>query len=116
MPVLTLEKPAVRSVSPAFRALASGLRQPLRMPTWAVAAAVLMVGIAAFAAGRHKPAHHYVAYFGYPLVLDTTTGKACYAAPPKRSEVQDAAFAIDGAVPADGQTQSGPAIPMCGKE
>ncbi len=116
MPVLTLEKPAVRSVSPVFRTLANGLCRPLRVPTWAVAAAVLLVGVAAFAAGRHKPAHHYVAYFGYPLVLDTTTGKACYAAPPKPSQVQDAAFAIDGAAPADAETQSGPAIPMCGKE
>src|SRR6516164_6831692 len=103
MPVLTLEKPAVRSLSPAFRPLLNAIRQPLRIPAWAVAVAVLLVGAAAFAAGRHKPAHHYVAYFGYPLVLDTTTGKACYAAPPRPSEVQDAAFAIDGSVPADGQ-------------
>jgi hypothetical protein len=90
------------------------------MPAWAVAAAVLLVGVAAFAAGRHKPAHHYVNYFGYPLVLDTSTGKACYAAPPKSPEVQDADFAIDGAAapgsPAQLQTQSGPAIPMCGNE
>jgi hypothetical protein len=88
------------------------------MPAWAVVAAVLLVGVAAFAAGRQKPAHHYVSYFGYPLVLDSTTGKACYAAPPKPSEAQDAAFAIDGAAPAEGQaqSQSGPVIPMCGKE
>ena len=116
MPVLTLEKPAVRSAQSLLRPLLNVVRQPLRMPAWAVAAAVLLVGGAAFAGGRHKPAHHYVAYFGYPLVLDTTTGKACYAAPPKPSEVQDAAFAIDGAAPADGQAQSGPPIPMCGKE
>jgi hypothetical protein len=84
------------------------------MPAWAVAAAVLLIGVGAFLAGRHKPAHHYVSYFGYPLVLDTTTGKACYAAPPKQSEVQDAAFAIDGVTPAD--NQANPAIPMCGNE
>jgi hypothetical protein len=116
MPVLTLERHAARSLAPAIRPVLNAVRQPLRMPAWAVACAVLLVGVAAFAAGRHKPAHHYVAYFGYPLVLDTTSGKACYAAPPKRSEVQDAAFAIDGAAPADGQQQSGPAIPMCGNE
>jgi hypothetical protein len=115
MSVLTLEKPAVRSVSPVFRSLLNVARQPLKMPAWAATVAVLLVGIAAFSAGRHKPAHHYVSYFGYPMVLDTTTGKACYAAPPKPSEVQDAAFAIDGA-PADNQPLSGPAIPMCGKE
>ena len=116
MPVLALEKPAVRSLPSLFRPVLNVARQPLRMPAWAVAAAVLLVGVAAFAAGRHKPAHHYVAYFGYPLVLDTTTGKACYAAPPRPSEIQDAAFAIDGAPPPDAQTQSGPAIPMCGNE
>ena len=115
MPVLTLEKPAVRSVA-TLRPLLDVARQPLKMPAWAVAMAVLLVGVAAFLAGRQKPAHHYVSYFGYPMVLDTTTGKACYAAPPKASEVQDAAFAIDGAPPADSQTLTGPAIPMCGKE
>ena len=116
MPVLTLEKPAVRSASPVFSMIRSAARQHLRMPAWAVAAAVLLVAVAAFAAGRHKPAHHYVKYFGYPLVLDTTTGKACYAAPPKPSEVQDANFAIDGVAPPDGAAASGPAIPMCGNE
>lgn len=116
MPVLTLERPAVRSVLPRLSSISNLVRQPLRMPAWAVAAAVLLVGVAAFSAGRHKPAHHYVSYFGYPLVMDTTTGKACYAAPPKPAEVQDAAFAIDGAAPADGQSVSGPAIPMCGNE
>jgi hypothetical protein len=114
MPALTLEKPSVSSLAPLFHPLLSAVRQPLRMPAWTVAAAVLLVGVAAFQAGRVKPAHHYVAYFGYPLVLDTTTGKACYAAPPKPSEIQDANFAIDGA--ADGQPHTGPAIPMCGKE
>ena len=110
MPVLTLEKPAVRSLAPAF----SFFTQPLRMPAWAVAIAVFAVGITAFAAGRHKPAHHYVKYFGYPLVLDTTTGKACYAAKPSDPVTQDAAFAIDGA--SDTPAPSGPAIPMCGND
>jgi hypothetical protein len=43
------------------------------------------------------------------MVADTTTGKACYSA--KASEVQDAAFAIDGAA-ADGEVITGSAIPM----
>jgi hypothetical protein len=119
MPVLTLEKPAVRSVasvSSALRPVLNVVRQPLRMPAWALAAIVLVIGVSAFMAGRQKPAHHYVSYFGYPMVLDTTTGKACYAAPPKASDgtVQDAAFAIDGN--AEPQTTPGPTIPMCGNE
>lgn len=112
MPTLTLEKAAVRSLPRFFRSL---VNRPLRLPAWTAAAAILLVGVAAFAAGRHKPAHHYVNYFGYPLVLDTTTGKACYAAPPKSPEIQNAAFAIDG-TPSDAETQPGPSIPMCGNE
>jgi hypothetical protein len=116
MPVLTLEKPtSLASGSPAVRNVLGAIRQPLRMPAWAMAVAVLLIGISAFVAGRHKPVHHYISYFGYPMVLDTTTGKACYAAPRKPTDPieQDSAFAIDGA--SDTQP-SGPAIPMCGKE
>ncbi|HEY2859949.1 MAG TPA: hypothetical protein VGJ21_16120 [Terracidiphilus sp.] len=116
MPVLTLEKPgSLASASPVLHNILRAVRQPLRMPAWALAAGVLLVGIGAFTAGRHKPAHHYVSYFGYPMVLDTTTGKSCYAAPPKTgdSQQQDASFAIDGA--ADPQA-SGQSIPMCGNE
>ena len=116
MPVLTLEKPSSFASAPtAVRNLLGAIRRPLRMPAWAVGAAVLMVGMTAFIAGRQKPVHHYVSYFGYPMVLDTTTGKACYAAPPKPTDPiqQDASFAIDGA--SDSQP-SGPAIPMCGNE
>ena len=47
---------------------------------------VVLAAASGFAIGRHKPAHHYVSYFGYPMVLDTTTGKACYAAKPKAIE------------------------------
>ena len=68
----------------------------LRVPVWAALVAVLVVGGAGFGYGRHKPAHHYVSYFGYPMVLDTTTGKACYAVRPKASDTasfQDSAFA-----------------------
>jgi hypothetical protein len=116
MPVLTLEKPtSIASLSPSVRKILGAIRQPLRMPAWAMAAAVLLIGISAFVVGQHKPAHHYVSYFGYPMVLDTTTGKACYAAPPKPSDPieQDSTFAIDGTSDAPA---TGPAIPMCGKE
>jgi hypothetical protein len=116
MPVLTLERPASLASAPStVRNILRAIRQPLRMPSWAVVSAVLLVGITAFIAGRQKPAHHYVSYFGYPMVLDTTTGKACYAAPPKPADPveQDAAFAIDGTPDAQ---PSGLAIPMCGKE
>lgn len=116
MPVLTLEKPSTLvSDSPVVRNLLGAIRQPLRMPAWSMAVAVLLIGISAFIAGRHKPEHHYVSYFAYPMVLDTTTGKACYAAPPKPSDPtqQDAAFAIGGS--ADTQP-SGPSIPLCGNE
>ena len=114
MPVLTLEKPAVRSLSSTFQPALNAVRQPLRMPIWAIAGCVLIIAITAFSMGRHKPAHHYVSYFAYPMVLDTTTGKACYAAAPKSSGLaQDASFAIDGASDAPA---GDPSIPMCGKD
>ena len=116
MPVLTLEKKAVSlpSLSPVLSRAAAVARQPFRIPAWAVMAAVLLVGVSSFLIGRHKPAHHYVSYFGYPMVLDTTTGKACYAAPPKPSDsiIQNADYPMDGSAPEG----AGPAIPMCGNE
>jgi len=116
MPVLTLEKTlekktfSLDTLSPVLRAV----RMPLRMPAWAVAALVLAIAVTAFAAGRHKPAHHYVPYFG-AMVLDTTTGRACYATQPKASDpiLEDSAFAIDGT---SGATHAGPAVPLCGQE
>ena len=115
MPVLTLEKPAIRSL-PTFSPVLRVVRHSFRIPAWALAAVVVVIGVSAFVAGRQKPAHHYVSYFGYPMVLDTTTGKACYAAPPKPSELQDAAFAIEGTTPSDSAATTGPSIPMCGNE
>jgi len=113
MSVLTLEKRPVRSLASVAPVLRQTLR--LKVPAWFAAAVVLVVAVSAFLAGRHKPAHHYVSCFGYPMVLDTATGKACYAAPPKPSDsiVQDASYSADGA---DTPAPTGPAIPMCGKE
>jgi hypothetical protein len=116
MPVLTLEKTlekktlSLDTLSPVLRAV----RRPLRMPAWAIAALVLAIAVTAFAAGRHKPAHHYVPYFG-AMVLDTTTGRACYATQPKASDpiLEDSAFAIDGT---SGPTHGGPTVPLCGQE
>jgi hypothetical protein len=80
---------------------------------------VIMAGIYGYVAGRQNPMHHYVAYVGYPLVLDTTTGKACYSSPPNPAQ---AAPSVDGSAVADSSglttpsdSQIGPAIPICGK-
>lgn len=112
MPVLTLEKKtvSVASLSPVLTVA----RRRFRVPAWALGALVLLVGVTAFAAGRHKPAHHYVPYFG-SMVLDTTTGKACYVSAPKASDpvLEDSAFAIDGT---SGDTHGGPSVPLCGQE
>lgn len=125
MPVLTLPgKPADRTslVLPAVSrniARAIGIaRRPLNMPRWAIVVAVAALAFSGFLIGRQRPAHHYVAYFGYPMVLDTTTGKACYAVAPRPAEpetAQDAAFPLDGAANQLGtQAASGPQIPLCG--
>lgn len=113
-PVLTLEKKPV--LDPVVRIVNS----PLRVPAWAVAIAVLLAGISGFAAGRQKPAHHYVSYFGYPMVLDTTTGKACYAVKPKATDsaaVQDAAYPQgENGAAADAEVPNGAGVPVCGQE
>ena len=79
----------------------------------------LMTGVYGYVSGRQNPMHHYVPYVGYPLVLDTTTGKACYSSAPRPS---DEAAALAAPVLADtnaGVPEStsaiGPAIPMCAK-
>ena len=123
MPVLTMPgKSAVRtSLVPAVsvtlaRALRA-VRRPIVAPGWAVVAAVAVLAWAAFLTGRQHPAHHYVAYFGYPMVLDTTTGKACYAAPQKPANpetAQDPASPLDGtANQFDGQETADSQIPLC---
>jgi len=90
----------------------------VKLPAWSAVALVAIALAAGFLAGRRHPAHHYVSYFGCPMVMDTATGKACYAVPPKAAgAVQDAAYPIDGtANPVDEQPESGPSIPLCGQE
>jgi len=115
MSVQTLElKPAV-SVATVLKFV-----KAVRIPAWSVAILVIMVGVYGYVSGRQNPVHHYVPYVGYPLVLDTTTGKACYSSTPKPSEqgvaIAGAATSADaiGNLP-DAAAPTGPAIPMCGK-
>lgn len=117
MPVLTMEKEATLTTEPLFRSVTNFAKR-VKVPAWSAVALVAVALAAGFLAGRRHPAHHYVNYFGYPMVMDTTTGKACYAVPPKPAGgVQDTAYPIDGtANPVDGQPESGPSIPLCGQE
>lgn len=110
MAVQTLEIKQVVSLSAVLRTIRS-----VKVPVWATVAMIVVAGLYGFEAGRQKPMHHYVPYVGYPLVMDTTTGKACYSSQPKPS--QDA-IATDIGYPADTAqyATSGPSIPLCGKE
>lgn len=95
------------------------VRAPLRIPAWSVVGLILMVGAYGYVAGRQNPVHHYVPYVGYPLVLDTTTGKACYSTSPKPSDDAapvNASYSADGsAASPDPGAPTGPAIPLCAK-
>lgn len=100
-------------------AVLSRAKSPLPVPAWAVVVVLVMAGLYGYVSGRQNPIHHYVPYVGYPLVLDTTTGKACYSSTPKPSQASvgtDSADSGDGALlqPATDQP-TGPAIPLCGK-
>jgi hypothetical protein len=115
MPAQMLEMKHSASVASVLKLV----KAPLKVPAWSMAVLIVIVGVYAYAQGRLHPVHHYVPYVGYPLVLDTTTGKACYSAPPKPSEdgaPVNASYNPDGsaALPDPG-THTGPAIPLCGK-
>ena len=113
MSVHTLElKPAV-SVAAVLRVV----KAPLKIPAWSVVVLLIMAGIYGYVSGRQNPIHHYVPYVGYPLVLDTTTGKACYSTTPKPSEgAVNASYSSDGSgTLTDSAIASGPYIPMCEK-
>lgn len=120
MPALTLVRPREEKSSASPVARVARVSR-VRIPAWSVLLVVVLAAASGFAIGRHKPAHHYVSYFGYPMVLDTTTGKACYAAKPKAAEpgsVRDASFppAYDGADRLDTYVPNGPSVPVCGQE
>ncbi len=118
MPVLTMEKQSAPVKAASFRPALNAIAIRVKLPAWSVAALLVLAIAGGFAAGRRHPAHHYVSYFGYPMVMDTTTGKACYAVPPKpAASVQDAAYPVDGTADSlDQQMTNGPSIPLCGQE
>lgn len=119
MAVETLEMKSAVPVAAVSRSVFQLARSPLRIPAWSVVAVVIFAGIYGYVAGRQNPVHHYVPYVGYPLVLDTTTGKSCYSTAPKPADDTSAGYS---AAPGDGSgirtdvdLATGPAIPMCGK-
>lgn len=107
------------SLKPAFSfaAVARRIKAPLPVPAWAVVVVLAMIGLYGYVSGRQNPIHHYVAYVGYPLVLDTTTGKACYSSAPKPSQASaPIESTADATLPqANSDEPVGPAIPLCGK-
>lgn len=115
MPAQVLEMKSAAPSASAFKLV----QAPLKVPAWSVALVMAIVGLYGYVSGRQNPVHHYVPYVGYPLVLDTTTGKACYSSAPKPSEqgvaVTTPLSADAGGNLADPAAASGPAIPMCGK-
>ena len=115
MPAQSMEMKRSASVATVLKLV----KAPLKVPAWSLAVLVVIVGVYGYARGRQNPAHHYVPYVGYPLVLDTTTGKACYSAPPKPSEEGapvNASYSPDNsATSPDAATPAGPAIPLCDK-
>src|ERR1035437_5155987 len=111
MRVETLDlKPAV-SVAAVLRVV----RSTLKIPVWSVVLFVVMASLYGYVEGRQKPLHHYVPYVGYPLVLDTTTGKSCYSTDPKPAgDIGTGSTDING-VRQEAPPPIGPTIPVCGK-
>jgi len=105
MPVLA-QKLELR---PAARLRLAALAK-LKVSAWSLVAAAVLFGCSGFVFGRQTPAHHYVPYVGYPLVLDTTTGKACYAVQPKPDPDADSAYPVDSS-----GNRIDASIPLCGQ-
>jgi hypothetical protein len=82
----------------------------LKVSAWSLVAVALLIGFSGFLFGRQAPAHHFVPYVGYPLVLDTTTGKACYAVQPKPDPSADSEYPVDS-----NGNRIDPSIPLCGQ-
>jgi hypothetical protein len=117
MPILTPVLPLEGKLTLA--PVARFVKSPLKVPAWSVVLVVLLAGASGFAIGRDKPIHHYVSYFGYPMVLDTTTGKACYAVKPKPAEggaTPGAEFPVDESNRLDADVPNGASVPPCGQE
>jgi hypothetical protein len=96
------------------------VKSPLKVPAWLVLLVVLLATASGFAVGRHKPAHHYVSYFGYPMVLDTTTGKACYTTKPTPAEagsLRDTSLPVyEDSNRLDTYVPNGASVPLCGQD
>jgi hypothetical protein len=107
-PVLPLE--GKLTLAPAVRFVNS-----FKIPAWFVVILILLASGSGFAIGRHRPIHHYVTYFGYPMVLDTTTGKACYAV---KSKPVDAATSpgTDDSNRLDADVPNGSSVPLCSQD
>ena len=86
---------------------------PLKIPAWSAVAIVLFAALWGFLAGRRLPPHHYVPYVGQSLVMDTTTGVACYSTRPEPA-TDPYAEKADYAVDHDGNRVYDD-IPMCGR-
>jgi len=111
MPAQVLELKPVASVALVLKRV-----RTLKVPAWSAVLVVFLAGVYGYVSGRQNPVHHYVPYVGYPLVLDTTTGKACYSTTPRPSDDAAALGATASAdSSADPATATGPSIPMCGK-
>ena len=110
MPAQVLElKPAAPSATVLNRI------KTFRIPAWSAAMLVVLAIVFGYVSGRQNPAHHYVPYVGYPLVLDTTTGKACYSSAPRPSEDFAALSADSNGNTSEPTVAIGPAIPLCGR-
>src|SRR5215469_2686441 len=102
MPVLTPARIAEKksAIAPMIAPVVRVAHKRVHVPTWAVMAVILTAALSGFAAGRKKPAHRYVPYFG-DMVVDANTGKACRMVGPKgtdRDAIQDTSYPIDGTV------------------
>jgi hypothetical protein len=106
MPVLA-EKLELKPAPTAWLATLAALK----IPAWSLVAAALLFGFSGFLFGRQAPAHHFVPYVGYPLVFDTTTGKACYAVQPKADPNADPEYPVDSS-----GNRIDSSIPLCGQQ
>ncbi|MGB6686207.1 MAG: hypothetical protein WBE76_00020 [Terracidiphilus sp.] len=105
MPVLA-EK---LELKPAAKERLAGLAK-LKVSAWSLVAVAALFGFSGFLFGRQTPAHHFVPYVGYPLVLDTTTGRACYAVQPKPDPSADSEYPVDS-----NGNRIDSSIPLCGQ-
>jgi len=113
MPVQEMPAEARRLELKPVATVLRAVHTPLRVPAWAVAAVVLFAASWGYLAGRQRPSHHYVPYVGQSLVMDTTTGVACYSTRPVAASdpyAENANYLADR----DGNRIEDD-IPMCGR-